>query len=141
MHKKILLKLTLLLQTLPAVAFHKTRVLITKARFFASAQHLHIVNTQRQVDQLIQKLIVAIKHHNIEAAEALLKQNTINMFTLHEGHSLAYTALMTYNEDMITLLHTYGARLLPEEKPIFKVWNRYYPRFFAYYPPEACNSY
>jgi len=131
MHKKILLKITLLLSNVSMHATQRTRAFLCAARTFKTIQKARYITP----------LLNAIAQDQIEVAQALLEQGNQNLFILHPdtGYSLAFIAINNNNKNLVSLLHQYGARLLPNEKDICVAYQEYYPGFFKPYAPEFCS--
>lgn len=136
MHKKIILKITLLLSN---ASMHATQA----KRALSYAAHAMHVFSATQKARYVTPLLRAIMENQVEVAKALLEQGNQNLFIIHPdtGHSLALIAIKNHNIDLISLLHDYGARLLPSEQPLCFAWQKQFPGFFEPLAVELCSAF
>lgn len=125
MHKKIVLKLALLLSNASLYAT-QTKLFIGTIRKFCSIQKA----------QYITPLVAAVRQENTIAVKALLEQGNQDIFSIlpDTGHSLAHTAIRNNNVNLLNILYQHGARLLPEEQTICRPWKSSHPRLFQINP-------
>ncbi len=133
MYKKVLLKITLLLSNASMYATNAKQVLgsVTHGARIVLRHYSHVSKAR------LQQFLKAIKNQEVEVAKRLLEQNHSFLYTEFDGHSLAYTAISTQNQDLIELVHRYGARLFQEEQKQCQVWEKFYPDLFTVDPNFA----
>ena len=132
MYKKTILKITLLLSNASTYATQARRVVGHTAKTIGTiVRHYHHSSKVH-----IQKFIQAIKNQEIEIAKELLQRDYNLIHTSFDGHSLAHTALLTNNSELIELVHNYGAQLFDQEKKENAQWQEEYPLFFISFDPN-----
>lgn len=130
MHKKIILKITLLLSNASMLATHAKRTLGLATQGAKCA--LRRFSTIQKAQYIT--LLEAIRKQEVEIAKALLSQGQFNLSDAclpETGHSLAYSAILNKNHTLVDLLCAHGARLFKREHDqCDDVWQKNYPSLF-----------
>lgn len=130
MYKKIILKITLLLSNASMFATNAKRILGGATRGVTCA--LRTFSTIQKARYIT--LREAIRNQEVEVAKALLEQGRYNLADASfsdTGYSLAYTAILTDNVNLVDLLCNHGARLFENEQSrCNREWKKSHPSLF-----------